>query len=478
MKKLLNTLKHVLTAIPAALGLIALLFLPLNSSAQDGEATNSSGNWSSTITNMPWADGLVPTSNTVVEIEPPVVVTVDITNAICDYIFGSGELDMAPNSTLSVTDPTYSFGTATLATMNATAVGNTVIYTANSFFCKHTDYYNLSLVGGGTLYTGNLGPTQPGVPMTIYGNLVLAAAPTHSNAVQLAFGMTVNGNMMIGAGTEFDSSVAPITVFGNTTVDGELFDGAGSANLDDIFMNITIDPGGLWNISDVDEWEVTGNVTNNGTILAAGPTGQGGITFTNTGIVIGNPFSIANLIVNGTTTFSTTVTATNFVGFGGTMEFDLGAAQHEIICSNQLNYGGNLVVINSGPAPTAGSVYQLFSAPSYTNSFASETFPPLPAGLAWVDHTTNNGTISVVSTVPPSAPVITSSKFNPATQQFTLIWSSQPSLTYSVLYSSNLVTDQFTNQVLVTGIASGGTSTTNTVTLPAGSTGFLRVSQP
>lgn len=479
MNMLSNTLKLQPTGTLALLGLIALLFSPLNSWAQDGEATNSSGNWSSTITNEPWADGLVPTNTTVVEIEPPVVVTVDITNAICDYIFGSGELDMAPNSTLSVTDPTYSFGTATLATMNATATGNTVIYTANSFFCKHTDYYNLSLLGGGTLYTGALGPTQPGVPITIYGNLVLAAAATHSNAVQLANSMTIDGNLMIGAGTEFDSSVAPITVFGNTTVDGELFDGAGSANLDDIFNNITIDPGGTWNVSDVDEWEVTGNVTNNGAISAAGPTGEGGITFTNTGIIIGNPFSIANLIVNGTTTFSTTVTATNFVGFGGTMEFDLGAAQHEIICGNPLTYGGNLVVINSGPAPTSGATYQLFSAPSYaTNLFASKTFPPLPAGLAWVDNLTNNGTISVVSTVPPSAPVIKSSQFNPATQQFTLVWSSQPSLTYSVLYSSNLITDHFASHVLATGIPSGGTSTTNTVTLPAGSTGFLRVSQP
>jgi hypothetical protein len=477
MNMLLNTLKLQLTGIPALLSLVALLFLPLNSWAQDGLATNSSGNWSSIITNEPWADGLVPTNTTVVEIDNPVVVTVDVTNAICDYIFGNGELDMAPNSTLSVTDPTYSYGTATLTTMHATATGNTVIYTANSFFCKHTDYYNLSLVGGGTLYTGNLGPTQPGVPMTIFGNLVLAAASGHSNAVQLANSMTINGNLTIGAGCGYDSSVAPITVLGNTIVDGTLMDQAGSTSLDDIFNNITIDPGGIWAVSDVNEWEVTGNLTNNGAITSAGPAGEGGITFTNTGIIIGNPFSIANLIVNGTTTFSTTVTATNFVGFGGTMEFDLGAAQHKIICGNPLTYLGNLVVINSGAPPAAGSNYQLFSAPSYSGSFALETFPPLPAGLAWVDNTAVNGSISVVSTA-PSAPVITSSQFNPATQQFTLVWTSTPAVTYSIQYSSNLAADHFTNHVLATGIPSGGTSTTNTVTLPAGSTGFLRVSQP
>lgn len=478
MKTLSNTLKLQITGIPALLGVIALLLFPLNSRAQEEELATNSGDWSSTITNDPWAYGFVPAATNSVEIEPPAVVTVDITNAICDYIFGSGELDMAPNSTLSVTDPTYSFGTSQLATLNATAAGNTVIYTANSYFCKHTDYYNLSLLGGGTLYTGNLGLYDPGVPMTIYGNLVLAAAAGHSNAVQLANGMTIDGNLMLGTNCGFDSSVAPITVLGNTTVDGTLTDKAGGPNLDDIFNNMTIDPGGVWAISDVNEWEITGNLTNNGAITSTGPTGQGGITFANTGIIIGNPFSVANLIINGTTTFSTTVTATNFVGFGGTMEFDLGAAQHKIICGQPLTYAGNLVVIDSGATPTAGSSYQLFSAPSYSGSFTSESLPPLPTGLTWVDNTAVTGSISVVSTAPPSAPVITSSQYNAATRQFTLVWSSTPTATYSIEYSSNVTTDTFSNHVLATGIPSGGTSTTNTVTVPAGSTGFLRVSQP
>lgn len=475
MKKLSITLNQRLAKIPAILVAATLLFFNLNSSAQ--QATNKlaggSGNWSSTVTNAPWPDAEPPTNYSVVEIEPPDVVTVDITNANCEQLFGNGELIMAPNTTLTITGETSGGdGANGMVGFDASSSGNTVIYLGNAFFCRHTNYYNLSLLGFGNLYTGFTGDAA--VPITIGGNLVLGGTVN----VQLAESMTINGNLTIGTNSTYDSSVSPVTVLGNTTIDGTLTDKAGGPNPDDIFSNITIRATGTWAISDVIEWLVTGNVTNNGAITSAGPGGDGGITFTNAGIVIGNPFTIANLIVNGTTTFSTAVTATNFVGFGGTMGFDIGAAQHEIICGNPLTYAGNLVVINSGPTPTAGSVYQLFSAPSYaTNLFASETFPPLPAGLAWVDNTTNNGTISVISTV-PAAPVITSSQFNPATHQFTLVWSSQPALTYSIQYSSNLATDAFTNHILATGIPSGGTSTTNTVMVPAGSVGFLRVSQP
>jgi hypothetical protein len=475
MKKLSNTLKLQLSGIPAVLGIITLLFFTLNSSAQTFATAGGSGDWSSTVTNDPWMDAVTPTNDTEVEIDPPFVVTVDVTNAICDEIFGNGEVVMAPNTTLTITGANSGGdGANGILGFDASSSGNSVIYQGNAFFCRHTNYYNLSLLGFGTLYNGNVGdPINVAAPMTISGNLVLGGTVN----VQLAEGLTVNGNFTIGPNSTNDSSVSPITVLGTTTVNGMLTDKAGGPNLDDVFNNLTVGPSGVWAISDVNEWLITGNLTNNGAITSQGPTGQGGITFTNTGIIIGNPFSVANLIIDGTTTFSTTVTATNFVGFGGTMEFDLGAAQHEIICGQPLTYAGNLTVINSGAAPIAGSTYQLFSAPSYSGSFATETLPSLPAGLAWVDNTAVNGSISVVSTG-ATAPVITSSHFNPATQQFMLVWTSTPAVTYSIQYSSNLATDHFTNHVLATGIPSGGTSTTDTVTLPAGNTGFLRVSQP
>ncbi len=71
-------------------------------------------------------------------------------------------------------------------------------------------------------------------------------------------------------------------------------------------------------------------------------------------------------------------------------------------------------------------------------------------------------------------PAITSQSYDPITQEFTLTWTSRPGKNYTILYTSDL-TNQFSP--LVPDIATGGSSTTATVTMPAGNTGFLRVQQ-
>jgi hypothetical protein len=82
----------------------------------------------------------------------------------------------------------------------------------------------------------------------------------------------------------------------------------------------------------------------------------------------------------------------------------------------------------------------------------------------------------LVDTAPSAqAPTITSWNYDNATRHFTLTWSSIPSATYSVWTSPTLASGSFTS--LATGIASGGSSTTTTVTMPAGNAGFLRVLQ-
>src|SRR5262249_49807792 len=113
---------------------------------------------------------------------------------------------------------------------------------------------------------------------------------------------------------------------------------------------------------------------------------------------------------------------------------------------------------------------------SYGGSFSDEIFPALPSGLSWQDDLATSGSITVTGTAVP-APVITSARYNPATRQFTLVWSSAASETYSVLLSTNFLTGTF-NTTLASGIPSGGDFTTNTVTLPAGNAGFIRISDP
>jgi hypothetical protein len=71
-------------------------------------------------------------------------------------------------------------------------------------------------------------------------------------------------------------------------------------------------------------------------------------------------------------------------------------------------------------------------------------------------------------------PTITATTFNPATHEFSLTWTSKPNLIYSVLYAAKL-TDAFTP--LVTDVWATDKSTSTTVTLPSGESGFLRIQQ-
>lgn len=69
---------------------------------------------------------------------------------------------------------------------------------------------------------------------------------------------------------------------------------------------------------------------------------------------------------------------------------------------------------------------------------------------------------------------ITPESYNPATHEFTLTWTSLPGKSYTILHTSDL-TNAFSP--LITDVASGGASTTNTVTIPEGGAGFLRILQ-
>lgn len=76
----------------------------------------------------------------------------------------------------------------------------------------------------------------------------------------------------------------------------------------------------------------------------------------------------------------------------------------------------------------------------------------------------------------PDYTYITSQSYNAATDHFTLTWLSTPGQTYAIQYSTNL-TKGFTG-TLASGIPSGGDYTTNTVTIPGGTAGYLRVVAP
>jgi hypothetical protein len=407
---------------------LALFLFALSGRAADIVAINS-GNWGDPTI---WKTGTVPGTNDDADIEAPYNVTVD-TNASVQYIYGSGTLTMGPNSTLNVvSDPAGANGTTGITgAFDTSAPGNTVIYSGNAFWCKHQNYYNLVMSGTNTpnnFYNGNTG-SDSAVAMTIAGDMTISGTV----AVQAGDDITVNGNLSIGNGCIWDCSSFYITVGGNTTVGGILYDLDGALGSNHFGGNITINPGGQWNITDVVHWFAGGSVTNNGIMRGVG---YGSITFGGTGAISGKPFTIPTMVIDGTYTIGTAITLkTNTPTLNGTVIFDIAQTNQILLTAgtNWIWYGGNLNVINSGAAPTAGRTYKFFNAPGYGGGFATTSFPTLSGGLSWEDDLATSGSITVTSgtTAHPTLYVLKNGN------QLTLFWDSTTFPGFSVKALTN-----------------------------------------
>jgi hypothetical protein len=432
----LNHVLAVLTLLSATL---------LSSHGQNWITCTNSGSWGDT--NI-WDSNTVPGTNDFVEIDPGFTVTVD-TNAIVLWIIGNGlaggTLTMAPNSTLEVLDSSVS-GTYQLGLLDATAPGNTVIYDGNPFYAKHCDYYNLvfynTTTNNNDFYNGLVGPLDPAYAMTISGDMTVIG----KTKVQQGDDFIIRGNLLLDTNAQWDCSLTNLTVMGNLTIGaGALFfdlDGADGSNY--IGGNVTVSSSAIgWNVSDVITWGVGGSLTNNGTIVGKG---YGSISFDGTGVIAGSKaIKIPTMTINGTYTIANNITVTtNTPSLNGTLIFDLvntnKIIQQYVASTNQLpSYtnmylGGNLEVINSGSAPVAGNVYQLFSANSYAGGFASTNFPSLPAGLSWVDNTLTSGSIAVTGAILGS-PTLTLARSGGT---LTLSWDSTTFPGFSVQGQTNI----------------------------------------
>lgn len=371
--------------------------------AADITATGS-GNWSSTVPDAPWPGGIVPGVNDDIDVESPNVVTVD-TNEVIQYIYGSGSVIMAPNVTLNVVgDASGANGTQALTNLDASALGNTVIFSGNPFWAKHQKYYNLifsNTVSTSQLdfYNGNIAvPGDNAVAMAIAGNMSVIG----KIKVQQGDDFTINGDLVLQSNGTWDCSSYNLTVLGNTTIGGLMLDLDGALGSNYFGGSVTVTSNSLgWNVSDVTNWVLGASLTNNN--LIAG-TGFGCINFIGSGIITGSkPLTIPTMTVTGTYAVATTITLiTNTPTLNGTLIFDLARTNQIVLLTNAgtaLYYSGNLNVINSGPPPSAGNTYKLFNAPSYGGTFAATNFPSLPAGLSWIDNTLLNGSIMVSSGV-------------------------------------------------------------------------------
>jgi hypothetical protein len=194
--------------------------------------------------------------------------------------------------------------------------------------------------------------------------------------------------------------------------------------------------------------------------LASGQTlaGIGGINGSlavSSGATISPSGTNATVGVIAGTNATGTLTVANNVTLNGTTIIKLnGSGTNDVIqTAAGINYGGTLNLVNiSGSPLAAGNSFQVFSAASYTGSFASLT-PATPGpGLAWDRSQLNSGIVNVVAA--PSQPVINSTKVSGGN----LIFSGTGGTalgSYSVLTATNVATPLSNWTILTSGAFDG-----------------------
>ena len=141
-----------------------------------------------------------------------------------------------------------------------------------------------------------------------------------------------------------------------------------------------------------------------------------GQTLKGSGVILGNctvgpGATLAPGTSIGTLTFS------NALSLAGTSSLEISKSpktNDAVNVSGLLTFGGRLVVTHASGALAGGDNFKLFSAASYSNSFAGFTLPSLPTGLAWnTSQLAVEGRLWVVSTQPPllTAPLVTGTNF-------------------------------------------------------------------
>jgi hypothetical protein len=469
---------------------LALLLPAATSRATDITAL-ATGNWSDT--NI-WDSGTVPGPNDDADIPGGLSVTVD-TNVVVQFIYDDGTVIMGQGSSLNLnTDQAI----ATSTTLIADTVSNTVIYSANPFFAKQCNYYNLELAN--TNYVDSYPPYYPyedfnnfsstagPTPMNITGNLTLLGAIK----VQQGSGgapITIGGDLTIGTNCIWDCSGDNLTVRGNTYVYGFLEDLNGALGTNDFAGNVLVSGTGTngysavtgqgfngWNVSDVTTWGIGGSLTNNGYIYGVA---YGTLAFNGSGIITGtNVLKLPTIDISGSYEVGTTILlTTNSPTLNGTVIFDLANTNQLVLrpSATGLNtqtiyYSGNLVVINSGPALISGQNYKLFNAANYNGTFNNTTLPVLSGSLSWVNNLATSGSLAVTGGSVDS-PLITVTNAN---GELILTWNSAAYPGYTVEAQTNW-SGIGTNWVPVTG----GSTSPFTITInPANPTVFFRLRNP
>jgi autotransporter-associated beta strand protein len=262
----------------------------------------------------------------------------------------------------------------------------------------------LNLFGGTLTTAGNIAGGNASSYVTFSGGTLKAGAATPSLLSALTSAtVSTNGAILDDGGfavtipqsLQHDTNVAgldggltklgagDLTLAGANTYNGPTLVTAGR-----LFINGSL---GTNTVTVANGATLLGAGTINGPVsILAGGTLQPGSTSTNTGtLTLNQPLTLAGntvLLLNRTNAQTASL----------------------VQSTANISYGGTLTVSNLGPSLQANDTFTLFTAGSYSNSFAASSLPPLAGNLAWdTASLTLNGTISVVTvasvTISPAA---------------------------------------------------------------------------
>jgi autotransporter-associated beta strand protein len=226
---------------------------------------------------------------------------------------------------------------------------------------------------------------------------------------------------------------------GNFSVPGSIQNGSA-------LVGVVKTGAGILTLSGVQTYSEPTSVSNgtlvvNGTVASSTVTVYSGATLSGAGI-IKRPVSIvagATLAPGPTGSASIgSLTISNSLTLAGSTILALNKASQtndSIRGLSSVSYGGSLNVVNLSGALNAGDTFTLFQSSSYGGAFSSVSLPPLAAGLTWnTNSLAIDGTISVISTVPPTI----TSVIRLGDANFQINGTGLPGVNYQLLTTTNL----------------------------------------
>jgi autotransporter-associated beta strand protein len=152
----------------------------------------------------------------------------------------------------------------------------------------------------------------------------------------------------------------------------------------------------------------------NGTLLVGGSISGAGSVSVSTNATLGGTGTIAGPVTiqaggklipgagaGVAATLSLSSNLTLAAGSFTTMRVQTGGITDQAVSSGVVAYNGTLTVTNVGGALVAGDTFKLFTAASYSGSFAViNNLPALGNNLVWINTLPGNGTLAVMAPVP------------------------------------------------------------------------------